>query len=748
MLLMMIIAISNCYGQVTNNGLPLSWTSNQIENIPPVTLPEIDLEKYRTEDAVNDLRNDVPWRFGAEIVVDYNLNNSGVWSNLQNGDRVWRIRLHSENAKTMNFIFSDFYMPEGATLYLYNHDKTDLLGAYDDRQNNDERVLGTWLVVGDDIYLEYYEPKNVINQGKLELFKVIHGYRIAQDRFKDPEDGFNWSENCNYDVNCDMGEINALKAKSKKAVALIIVNNDSHCTGTLVNNTNNDGTPYFLTANHCYSNPSTWSFRFNWISENPVCAAIQNSTNNTNHNTISGATLKARSSNTDFCLLQINNSIPSSWNVVYSGWNRSATAPEFTYGIHHPYGDIMKVCIDSDAPSLLDNNKYWFITKWDFGVTEGGSSGSGLFDNQGRLIGQLYGGDANCNGLVYNGRYDQYGAITTSWNGTAPNNRLKDWLDPINSEAMIIDQYPEPPVLQYNTKVVIQGLRNFQCDKNINPVAAITNLGSQVLTSLNYIITVNGSETPLMTWTGSLATGEEATISLGSFTNLSGNHTIKIATSLPNGATDMDTSDDSFSKSFSVVPEINATSLTLEYQTDNYPDETAWKLEDLNGNIIESGFGSDYLSNTLYTFNFSLVNNNCYKFIMTDIYGDGICCTSGNGSVTLTTNTGEVLGSGGNFNSEFIRYFRVFDPLSVSEFDINYDLNIYPNPSSGIFTVNSNVQKQYEFSLYNTLGQLIKTGKTNTGSNIDLTNNSSGIYILNLLETESNTSKSFKIIKN
>ncbi len=53
---------------------------------------------------------------------------------------------------------------------------------------------------------------------------------------------------------------------NKKAVALIVVNNSYWCSGSLVNNTSNDGTPYFLTANHCYSNPSQWAFMFNWIS--------------------------------------------------------------------------------------------------------------------------------------------------------------------------------------------------------------------------------------------------------------------------------------------------------------------------------------------------------------------------------------------------------------------------------------------------------------------------------------------------
>jgi hypothetical protein len=273
-----------------------------------------------------------------EIVVDYNLTNSGSWTTLENGDRIWRIRFQSKGAKTMNFIFSDFYMPEGATLYLYNNSRTDLLGAYDSKQNNEQRVLGTWLVSGADIYLEYYEPKSQINKGKLELFKVVHGYRTSDENLKGVDDGLNAAGKCNYDVDCVMGSIDTLKDINKKSVGLMITNNNSFCTGALINNTSNNGTPYFLTANHCYSNPATWSFRFKWISPNPVCAQNLPSTNTTTYLTISGATLKARRAASDFCLVQINNPIPSTWELTWAGWDRSTTAPPSVFGIHHPTG--------------------------------------------------------------------------------------------------------------------------------------------------------------------------------------------------------------------------------------------------------------------------------------------------------------------------------------------------------------------------------------------------------------------------
>ena len=52
---------------------------------------------------------------------------------------------------------------------------------------------------------------------------------------------------------------------------------------------------------------------------------------------------------------------------------------------------------------------------WEDGVTEPGSSGSPSFDQNHRIIGQLYGGAAACSGSVNNGAYDYYGRMDVSW---------------------------------------------------------------------------------------------------------------------------------------------------------------------------------------------------------------------------------------------------------------------------------------------------------------------------------------------
>ena len=438
------------YSQVTNEGSPLSWSysANDLKVIESKVLPEFDLNSVKNQDKINDLAFDRPWRFGYMHSVDYGFED-GQWDTLENGDRIWRILISSRDALSLNFIFDNLFIPMGGSLYLYSDDRSDLLGAYTNEQNQEGGILGTWIVNGDSVWIEYYEPLSVHGQGTLHIAKATHGYRNA-NTFKQVK-ALNGSGDCNLDVDCPIGDDwEELKEHNKRSAGILLSNGSGFCSGALINNTQNDGTPYFLTANHCYSNPSSWAFRFGWISPDVICATTQNSSNGPTNMTISGATLKARDAGSDFALVQINTDIPEDWDRVFAGWDKSDNFPEFQVGIHHPSGDVMKVCRDDDPATKEINGgaQTWEIVGgslggWEIGVTEPGSSGSPLFDQDGRIIGQLFGGGAACAGTNDNGAFDYYGRVGVSWEGGGTSStRLRDWLDPLNSGNDIMDPYP------------------------------------------------------------------------------------------------------------------------------------------------------------------------------------------------------------------------------------------------------------------------------------------------------------------
>jgi len=432
---------------------PISW-GQQMSPVDPIVLPPLDLEAIRLEDSINELDKSQPWRYGIVRPIVLDMDQQGSWTDLPNGERIWRAAIHSPDAIHLSLNFDRFFLPDGGYMQLYNDDLSDYSKVYSSQENRNAAKLGTWFVDGSTIWIEYYQTRQANGRALLTIESVIHGYRMGRvNSLIDNTRGFEDSGDCNYDVNCTIGGgFDSKKDKIKKAVALLNMGNGYLCSAALMNNTDADKTPYLLTANHCLqdSDPALWSVRFNWTSPIAVCGTEGESTNVESNFTLSGAQLRANHSGSDFALVELFNAVPDAWDVSFAGWDRTDALPEFQVGIHHPNGDIMKICKDDD-PAMKDianDIDVWLIkgvsagngNGWDLGTTESGSSGSPLFDQNGRVIGQLYAGQSFCNGTENNGDFDLYGRIASSWEGggTAAT-RLSDWLDPGATGAPTIE---------------------------------------------------------------------------------------------------------------------------------------------------------------------------------------------------------------------------------------------------------------------------------------------------------------------
>jgi V8-like Glu-specific endopeptidase len=214
---------------------------------------------------------------------------------------------------------------------------------------------------------------------------------------------------------------------------MIIVNNNRICSGALINNTCEDFIPYFLTADHCVigQDVGNWTFRFQYKST--TCEGWDDYS----YYSYYGATLQANSSESDFALLELNNRPSGNTGITYSGWSRSDIAPNSVVGIHHPAGDVMKISIDNEQPTSAWGDTHWFVDDWDVGTTEGGSSGSPLYDPNHRIIGQDHAGDGNEACDEEKGTY--YGRFDISWT-----NGLSDFLDPNNTGVMNLNTIALP----------------------------------------------------------------------------------------------------------------------------------------------------------------------------------------------------------------------------------------------------------------------------------------------------------------
>ncbi len=422
--------------QISLPGTPPGFSASaELHPVSYEIMPRINLNALQTEDIIVDTIRDIPWRFGDNIAVDIHPGKAGNWTRLTNGDRVWRVGIHSPGALSINLTFNHYRLPPGAELYIYSSDHSYLLGAFTDLNNQEDMYFATSVIPSESVIIEYYEPSWVAFPGELNLETVTHAYRSVMDYTK----RFGGSGACNINIACDVARG---WQNERDAVVLMMVNNNSLCTGTLINNVLNDGRPFLLSANHCYRNPSTLVFWFNWQSDgctNPEVAPT--------YTTMSGSVSLARSSVSDVWLLELNQAVPMSYNPYFAGWNRTldANISETVVSIHHPRGDIKKFsyALDGAVASAYvlgpgSGTTHWHL-RWSGGTTtEPASSGSALFDSKGRIIGQLHGGFAACG----NTQPDWYGRFGISWNaGQSSASRLKDWLDPYDTDVPYLFGY-------------------------------------------------------------------------------------------------------------------------------------------------------------------------------------------------------------------------------------------------------------------------------------------------------------------
>ena len=465
-LIITLFLISNIYSQVSINGTPKSVIWDMNNEITNITLPEVDHDFLQLQDLEEKDKN-VPYRFGNPFDVNFNLNNSGTWENIDNG-RLWRLSITSKNAYSINLLYDKFVIPEGAELYVYDKEKSTILGAFTNLNNKSYETFATSPTKGDVTIIEYFEPYNVEFNGTIQIGRVVHAYK---DVFY-PEESRDYGDSgsCNNNVNCP--EFIDWEAEVRSVAMILSGGGFRLCTGSLVNNVRQDLTPYFLTANHCLGGESSWIFMFNY--ESSGC----NNQNGPTFMTVQGSTLLDNSASSDYAILRLEEEIPDSYEVHYAGWDASGTTPSTPVGIHHPSGDIKKISFDYNNASNAGN--YWDVNNWEDGTTEPGSSGSPLFDgNTHRIVGQLYGGTASCTSITY----DTYGKVSSSWNLG-----LKDYLDPDNTGTTILDgmdaiDLPDPE-LTYDTQELTFDMNTNESQSDIVNIFNTGELDSE----LNYNI--------------------------------------------------------------------------------------------------------------------------------------------------------------------------------------------------------------------------------------------------------------------
>ena len=477
------------------------------KEVPTIHVAAPNLVQLQQEDILRD-KQGLLYRIGVARTVNLTPQNAGIWTTLANGDRQWKLRISSEGAEALSFLFQTFKIYGATTLEIKNNQGALLHPVLTQKDVEEHFMYDAALCTGDEMVLILTEPAHVTTS-ELFIDRMMYNYRATGTS---TEEKINESEACEVNVNCT--PVGDNWQDEKRGVARIYVvegNQAGWCSGSLVNNLANDCKPLFLTALHCGVNCSAgdlnqWKFYFRY--ESPNCNN-PNTAGTLDDYFINGCVKLSDSGDgggatgSDFLLVQLGTAAnqattittlkSANFNAYWNGWDANNTATSGGVGIHHPAGDIKKISTfnGNTVTSGWNGNglqSHWRLT-WSsnangHGVTEGGSSGSPIFNNSsGRIVGTLTGGGSYCNAT---NQPDYYGKMSYHWisNGSTNNRRLKPFLDPANTGALTQNGSANP--CSAGATLCIPSISN-ACDEYIGGVQLNTINNTSSCTAGGYV---------------------------------------------------------------------------------------------------------------------------------------------------------------------------------------------------------------------------------------------------------------------
>lgn len=378
-------------------------------------------------------------RYGIGIDMSYNLDD-GEWTPINNG-RVWAMSIQSSNAKSLTFVFNNLTLAEGSELYVVNHDQTVVFGPITKNAIGQAKDIVSDIIEGSKATLYLYEPDGNEGSSSLIIKRIVYGTNNTNSA--KTEKDLTSTTRSTGDVACYPAWTDA-----SDGVGVVITQDGTTFGGALVMTTDYSFKPYFLTK--CDNNISNYNqYAYKFRSRKESCGGNTNVTSYTYY----GAQVKASwNDGTKFALLELNSSISKQPDLTWLGWNRGSNTPSSCASIGFKNNQDLIIALKNSAPETATEpsapTTSWLIYNWDAGIINSKNKGVPLFNQYKRIIGHLYmAGDFTVlhgNVLDLEKRH-YYGKFNLSWTGGGQNNnRLSNWLDPINTGATTMNSAHPP----------------------------------------------------------------------------------------------------------------------------------------------------------------------------------------------------------------------------------------------------------------------------------------------------------------
>jgi hypothetical protein len=378
-------------------------------------LPDLPAEAWdqiNAEDAEQALI-DKTVRYGLWRGVGIAPGAAGEWNDIIGQGSLWIADVTVSGAIGVRLNFADMDLPPGGQVFVYSPTYPERVWGPFENRGVADGDFWTPTTFGETARIEYFLPFAEGHDVQTATRAVgddgapMTPFRIpaCQHVYLDPVADYHQRVGaCHNDANCYAAWANEVRA----AAGIGTINSNAlFCSGTMLTASNNDQTPYWLTANHCIGSASAaTNSEIFWLYQTSACGGSVPALSSVPQSFI--CTRLSNSSTSDHSLLMVEGTIPS--GLSWAGWTSAAVANGTNVTcIHHPDGSWKRISFATKTSGAAAN---FIRADWYDAPTEPGSSGSGLFrDDTRQLVGQLYGGPSSC----ASESYDDYGAFATTY---------------------------------------------------------------------------------------------------------------------------------------------------------------------------------------------------------------------------------------------------------------------------------------------------------------------------------------------
>ena len=357
----------------------------------PVVL-SIDLPALITRAAAE------PERFAVQVPQQISVASQGQWTSA-GSRRTWMYAVQVPTAVSMSFHATRLTLPSSAVLTVSGARATIQYRARDVGHGS----LWSRPLLGDSVTLSLSVDAGEARGVQLQIDSLQAGYRGLGGAPNHPaylrllgRAAAAAAQSCTENYACDATTAN--QAPSRSIVA-ILIGNEYQCTGTLLNNTQGDQTPYILTARHCQNGAlgggapnAAASVSVYWDAVTP-CGQPLGSIYDGSAPAQSFATTIVEQQ--DAWLIKLADP-PVVNDAFWAGWDATGGTFNGGYSIHHAmgfnkqyvawYGQALLQHIPAKTLSVGYDSTFWGVVN-QLGSVGAGASGGALFDPDNRLVG-------------------------------------------------------------------------------------------------------------------------------------------------------------------------------------------------------------------------------------------------------------------------------------------------------------------------------------------------------------------------